>query len=151
MIMLEFFMSAGILGVFVTDSLGKPTNVGRAPMTKIDPEPPELRASDIVCPSVVRFAYTGKYAIKVSDRTFLQFADLDGAANKYGGFIGFRDETSAKCRVYQLANLGEFLDQISMLRSTLMIHAHECLDPAQLYIMKRILSDLHQEAMRLPN
>jgi len=147
--MLEFYMSRDILGVYVTDSLGKPTNVGRAPMTKL--ESSELSVSDVVCPSVIRFAYTGKYAIKVSDRTFLQFADMDGECSDHGGFIGFRDEASGKCRVYELANLGEFLDQIRILRSTLMIAAHECLSHSELYILKRMLSDLHQEAMRLPN
>jgi len=147
---LEFYMDRGILGVYVRHDF-KPTNVGRVPPTKrLDRENHEIHVNDVVCPTVVQFHNSGKYAIKVSDRTFLQFADLDGAANKYGGFIGFLDYATGKCLVHTV-NLGDFIDQISMLRSTLMRAAHECLKPSELYIMKRIMSDLHQEAMRLPN
>lgn len=137
---LEFYMGKDIVGVNVQEE-GCPASVGKRPIT-VSASQKIVNVRDAPIPSLVQLEFTDRYAIKVSERSFLQFADLQGNLTKFGGFCGFFDQADGGCIVHQVANKSEFLEQIFQLRLKMIERMHEDLDRAQRYIMSAILRDL---------
>lgn len=148
--MFQFVMFNDQVGVYATDEYDDPANVGERPNVVASTTSKEvIRINDAPVPSLIQLEFTDRYAIKISDRSFLQFADLQGHSTTHGGFVGFSGFHNGYVMVQHPVNESEFLEQISQLRLKILQVVHEQIPPAKEYIVRKLLQDLSTAAANL--
>ena len=135
-----FKMSSGQVGIICGGSEHGRGDIGQRPaVVEKEYVVIEVKAAPVL--SLVQFEGTSRYAIKISETSFYQIADLDGHTTYGGGFVGFFTQHYGYCIVHQLDNPENFFYQITNLQGDIYLNRAD-FSPSAWHVITLILTNI---------